>query len=237
MKTILLLVALLSMNSFAKDFTPVQDLNDVQSLKSEIIKIAEYYTGQGDPDFKIQKTLDPYVDKLTDIAPQAPIDSRIDILAGKWQQVWGPYEYRTNARGVDPSFDTKNIYQVVSEDGYYWNVGLDLNKRTKKVKKITLLRGEYQVSEGNDLKIRFTRLKSLKPKRIPEGLNLTDLPELAETNDLPGMRTTLPNFFVKLFFGSGTLTEVYTDEDLRLAYGTSNQDGVRGFLYVMKRVD
>ena len=237
MKRLFLLFTLALSSAFATEFVPVEDLNDTDSLKAEILKIAENYKGQGDPDLTIQNILDPYVEKLIELEPQVPVEERINTLAGRWQQVWGPYEYRSNARGVDKSIDPDGIYQVVSEDGYYWNVGKTLSKRTGKLKKITLLRGIYNVGEGDNLHVSFTRLKSIKPHIIPKDLSLTDLPNLAEFGNLPGMRTTLPNFFVRWTFGGGTLVEVYTDEDIRLAYGTDDNNGLSRYLYVMKRVE
>ena len=234
-KLALIFFVFLSQFAHATDFRPVDTLNDVQSLKTEILKIAEFYTGQGDPDYKIQNTLDPYVEKLVKLAPQKPAGERIDMIAGRWQQVWGPYDNRSDDRGVDPSFDPDNVFQVVSPDSYYWNVGKSLNKKGK-VKRIGLLRGEFKAGKGDKLNIRFTNLKGIKPKKVPQGLKLTDLPYYAERKELKGMRSILPAIIVRLFFGKGFLEEVYTDEDIRLTYGTDNKDNLDRYLFVLKRV-
>lgn len=237
MKNIILLACLFYVQSaFSGDFKPHEELNDVASLKSEILKISEHFKGQGDPDRKIQNTLEPYVKKLVTLAPQKPAGERIKLITGRWQQVWGPYDNTDSGRGVDPTFDPENIFQVVFPDGYYWNVGRNLDKKTGKVKRIGLLRGEYKVADGDNLKIKFTKLKRLKIKNIPHGFSLTDLAEPAEKKELKGLRSALPSLFVRLFFPKGNLREVYTDEDIRLTYGTDNKGYLDNYLYVLKRV-
>lgn len=43
---------------------------NVQELKTKIITIASKYEGKGDPDFKIQNELEPYVNQLIKLAPK-----------------------------------------------------------------------------------------------------------------------------------------------------------------------
>lgn len=234
LKSIALLILICGQMTFAQSFTPVNELNSVSGLKSEILKIAEFYLGQPDKDFKIQNTLVPYVDKLLELNPQPPVEDRLDLLDGRWQQVWGPYEYRKYDRSVDPTLDTSKIYQVVFKEGYYYNVSNVLDEDTKKSRGTTLLRGEFELGGGVKLPVRFTSLKRLKTFP-PRGLSYTDLAELAENDQLDGLRKVLPNWVVKLFFGRGVLNEVYTDEDLRITYGTSKQ-AEAPFLYILKRV-
>lgn len=225
---------LMSAMTLASDFTPASELNTVSELKAEILTIAEYYLGQADPDLKIQKTLDPYVEKLTELSPQGPVADRIDVLDGRWQQVWGPYEYRKYDRSVDPTLDVTKIFQVVFKEGYYYNVSNTLDKKTGKSKGTSLLRGKFKVGAANDLNVQFTNLRRIKTKP-PVGLSYTDLPELSENDQLEGERNVLPSIFVRLFFGGGTLKEVYTDKDIRISYGTS-KEAKAPFLYIMKRV-
>lgn len=139
-------------------------------------------------------------------------------------QVWGAYDYRNDKRGVDPALGVNEIYQVVSKDGYYYNVAPNLPKADKsgadKTKeRIGLLRGQYKLDPQNEglLRVKFTNLYGLKVR--PAGKNLWDLPALAESGRLENRKTVLPGFFVKLFFGGGALREVYTDEDMRILYG------------------
>jgi hypothetical protein len=231
-----ILAFLMSFNILASDFTAVEKLNDVKSLKTEIIKIAEFYSGQGDEDFKIQNTLTPYVDKLLKLNPMPVVANRIDVLAGAWKQVWGPYNYRNEKRNVDPTLDPDKIFQVVSEDGYYYNVSNQFKKRKKVTKSTSLLRGIYKIQEGNGLKVSFTKLTKLKGKP-KNGLRYIDLPELSEAGHLKGERKVLPNWFIRRTFSGGVLVEVYTDHSLRLAYGTNSREFNQPYLYVMTRVE
>lgn len=240
MKTIFLLALSITFSAFAFEAKPLESLNDKEELKSEIVRIAENFKGQGDPDLKIQNLLVPYVNKLIEINPQGTVQDRLNYLVGSWQQVWGPYDYRSDDRGVDLSIDPENIYQVIFQDGesngYYYNVSNTRNKKTLESRGTSFLRGEFKVVDDTGLRVRFTSLKRIKT-RPPEGLSYTDLPELVENNNLDKVKKVLPNWFVKLTFGGGILREVYTDESMRLAYGTDYDEFDVPYLYVMTRAE
>ncbi len=68
--------------------------SEVESLKGDIISLAETFQGLGDADFSKQHALDSLVEKLLRIAPQPPVKKRLPLIAGVWKQVWGPYDYR-----------------------------------------------------------------------------------------------------------------------------------------------
>ena len=209
---------------------------DTEQTKRTILKIAQSYQGQGDSDGSKQRRLEKLVTKLLRENPQAPVSHRLPLLYGAWKQVWGPYDYRSNDRGVDPALDPANIIQVIFKDGYYYNVNPTRTKKGK-AKGITLLRGEFvqDPEQANHLNVRFTNLRRLKGP-MPTGLRLQDLPELSEVRSLSGERTVLPAFFVRLFFGGGTLNEVYTDHDLRILFGSGRDGGPGNYIYVMKRL-
>jgi hypothetical protein len=232
----LLLLIICSINVFAQEFTPVSSLNNVTALKSEIVKIARFYKGQGDEDFKIQNTLQPYVDKLLVLSPQPVIANRIDILAGAWKQVWGPYNYRNEKRIVDPQLDPDNIFQVVSANGYYYNVSNQFKKKSKETKSTSILRGIYDIQPGYGLKVSFTKLTRIKGKPS-HGLRYIDIPALSENGILENEKKVLPNWFVRRTFSGGILVEVYTDEDLRITYGTNSNEFSKPYLYIMTRVE
>ena len=123
------------------------------AIKAEILSLSQSYFGQGDPDFTRQRTLDVLVAELLAVNPQPPVKERLKLLEGPWHQIWGPYEYRHDDRGIDPQITAGEIYQVVFRDGYYYNVN-----PIRGQDKIALLRGECQlVPEHADmLKVRFT---------------------------------------------------------------------------------
>lgn len=158
----------------------------IEDLKKEIIETARTYEGLGDPDFKIQNTLEPLVQKLLEAAPQKPIKERIEILNGTWKQVWGPYDYRNDDRGVDPELSVLEIYQMVSKNG-------------------------RPVSD------------------------FWTLAPLSEAGQLENEITIVPDLVVKLFFKGGTLIEVYTDDTLRVLYGTGGNFS-KPYLYIMTRI-
>lgn len=238
-----LFLGLLTTQLLAVEFSPrpIDSLNSLETVKTEIIRIAEFYKGQGDPDFKIQNTLQPYVDKLIEIAPKEyteNLSSRVEFLAGRWQQVWGPYEYRKKGRIVNPQTDPENIYQVIfkstDNSGFYYNVGPNNNKKTGDFENTGLLRGEYKIVSKDTIKVRFTKLSRIDGLP-PADLTYTDLPELSEANTLEGEKTVLWSWFVKLTFGGGFLNEIYTDEDLRITYGKNDSVFKDPYLYVLVR--
>lgn len=210
---------------------------NVQELKNKIITIASKYEGKGDPDFKIQNELEPYVNQLIKLAPQKPIKERLPVLAGLWKQVWGPYDYRNDNRGVDPTLDVKEIYQYVSSNGYYYNISPQLNKRTGKEESIGYLKGEYEFSDTdeNSLNVHFVKFPGMKTR--PTDREFYDFVAEAEADALPNQKTIVPTWIVKLFFRGGSLIEVYTDNDVRILYGSNKSDFKNKYLYVMKRVN
>jgi hypothetical protein len=235
----------------------------VAPLKAALLKQAEAFKGQGDPDRSKQATLDVLVQDLLAACPQPEVKTRLPLLAGPWQQVWGPYTYSNKNRGVDAEVDPNNIYQVVFPGGYYYNVAPRLDKKGKPKGQSILLRGEYVVDayQHNVLNIHFTSLRGVHGKGFnaknlkaveanrtvsqadtdpstPANLTYIALPKLAEQGRLSGTFTSLPSLFVKWFFGGGQLREVYTDEDLRITYGSSNRSNLAdNYLYILKRVN
>lgn len=213
----------------------VANEQDAEQVKIEIIALAQTFTGQGDPDFRKQHALDVLVNKLLALRPQPPIKDRLSSLYGPWQQVWGPYEYRKNDRSVDPTLGVDEIYQVVFPGGYYYNVSPNYKNGDRSKERIGLLRGEFKLDsrEPNTLRVQFTKSTRI-PARI-NGKNLWDLAELSEARTLPNEQTTLPSWLVKILLGGGALREVYTDQDLRIAYGSNGKAIAKEALYVLVR--
>lgn len=208
---------------------------DYRQTKLEILRLAQSFQGQGDPDGSKQAALEVLVEKLLRENPQGSIPDRLPLLYGAWKQVWGPYSYGGDDRGVDPKLDPKNIVQVIFEGGYYYNVNPNLDKNGR-VTNTILLRGEFALDPSEEkLNVQFTDLRKI-PGLPTNGLRLQDLPALSEIRNLPNERTVLPSFIVRLFFGGGFLEEVYTDEDLRITFGTSKNEKIKSYIYVLKRL-
>lgn len=214
-----------------------QPMKSAGDVKGRIIQLAQSYAGQGDPDFARQRSLDVLVNQLVALSPQPPLKDRLSLLYGAWKQIWGPYDYRNNKRGIDPELNVDEIYQVVFQDGFYYNVAPNFKKGNKERERIVLLRGEFKLDPQSPelLRVRFTNLFGLQGR--PTAQTLWQLPALAESHRLPNLNTVLPGLFVRLFFGGGALREVYVDGDLRILYGSNGKDSAKESIYVMTRMD
>jgi hypothetical protein len=231
MKSLILTVALsFSMQTFAS----VNE--EIKLIKETIIKTAEKYQGQGDPDFRIQKELEPFVNRLLTLEPQLKVVDRLPLLFGVWKQVWGPYEYRKNDRSVDPTLNPKEIYQVISPEGFYYNVSPNMNPKNNTEKNINYLKGKYVLSKKDLIGLDVKFVKFIGMKKRPTERPIYQYVDEAERNQLPNQITVVPRPIVKLFFGGGTLREIYTDEDLRILYGSNNKEFKNQYLYIMTKV-
>jgi hypothetical protein len=210
---------------------------DVAQIKTSILAMATSFSGQGDPDFSRQKALEPLVQQLLAANPQAPLSARLPLLYGAWKQVWGPYNYKSKKRDVDPEIGVDEIYQVVFAGGYYYNVTPLYKNGNRAAERIGLLRGEFKPDpqHPNSLLVHFTNFPGLSA-RPQSGPPLPALPALVETGKLVADTAIVPSWIVRWFFGSGALNEVYTDADLRILYGTGSDQLDRPALYVMTRV-
>lgn len=208
---------------------------EIDKIKAELISKARSFQGLGDPDFKIQNELEPLVNRLLKLSPQPSIKERQKLLVGTWKQEWGPYDYRGDDRGVDPNLKVDEIYQVVFEEGFYYNV--NPNMRNEIERNIGLLKGQYRFDDENQNVINVKFLEYPGNKTRPANLEIWELPSLAESGDLPEKITVVPWLIVRLFFGGGKLNEVYTDEDLRITYGNSSDGDLKNYLYIMTRVN
>jgi hypothetical protein len=210
---------------------------EVSMIKSEIVSLAKSFAGQGDPDFSKQKAFDPLIKKLLLTNPQSPLKDRLPVLFGAWKQIWGPYDYSGNKRGVDPEIGVDEIYQVVFPGGYYYNVTPLYKGGDRTRERIALLRGEFKLDpvDPDVLLVRFTRYPGLSG-RPQSGPDLPGLPRLIEEGKLQSDISIVPTWIVRLFFGAGALREVYTDADLRILYGADSNRFKSPALYIMTRV-
>lgn len=208
----------------------------VDVIKADIVALAQSFQGQGDADFSRQIALQTLVAELLSVRAQAPVKERLPLIRGCWQQVWGPYDYRNNNRGVDPMLGADEIYQCVF-DGYYYNVSRQYKNGDRSRPRIGMLRGKYVLSQtdANGLNVRFTKLFSVK-NDTTQTENMYDLPPFAEAGRLQNRLRTLPALFVRLFFEGGTLRELYTDESVRILLGSNGKNFKDNYLYVMSRV-
>ena len=204
--------------------------------KQQLIAKATDFKGQSDPDRSKQQAMEVLVKQLLVDCPPAPLAQRLPLISGAWQQVWGPYTYRDRSRGVDKTLDPNNIYQVVFPEGFYYNVSPDRDSEGKSKNRTVLLRGEYRLDEKDPtrLSVKFTNLQKL-PGEQADPLTYGNLPQQVVNQQLQP-KNILPGWFVRLIFGGGSLQEVYTDDDLRITYGSSKSNLKNNYIYVLKRV-
>ena len=213
----------------------------VEEVKSDILVLAESYKGIEDTDFTLSASFEPLLAELLTLAPQVPVAQRIGLVAQPWKQVWGPYDYNSGQQGVNPNISPDEIFQVIFEDGYYYNVTPLTNAETGE-EQIGMLRGQFVFDSKNDqcLNVQFTQFPGLSSR--PADLNLWQLPELQEAGVIE-MQTGLesveivPDFVVRLFFGGGTLCEVYTDETMRISISTEDDNPYFTKLYILTKVE
>lgn len=207
----------------------------LETLKTEVVNLAKSYFGKVDPDLSLQQSFEPYIQQLLVENPMPPVADRVQVLDGTWKQEWGPYKYGSDVGGgIDPEIGIAEIYQVVSKEGYYYNVSPIFKNGNVNDERIGLLRGEFSVQEGNFLTVKFTDYPGVKPR--PSNMPIWNLPALAEAGTLSNRITIVPSFIVRLVFGGGSLEEVYTDSTLRILYGQSGNGSSPKRLYVMSRV-
>lgn len=232
LSTILLIVTLLN-GSASSASLDTQRLNEI---KTQIVELANSYSGQGDPDQSKQKNFEGLIQELIQTNPMSPIRDRIQTLAGTWKQVWGPYEFRKDDGSIDPTIGIDEIYQVVSAEGYYYNVAPYFPSGDRSQEQVGLLRGEYVLDENdqNGLRVKFTDYPGVDPR--PKDVPIWSLAPLAEAGLLENQITIVPSWVVQIFFGGGKLEEVYTDEDLRIVYGSKGTPASRRSLFIMTRV-
>ncbi|MGE3623760.1 MAG: hypothetical protein AB7H77_07820 [Bdellovibrionales bacterium] len=212
--------------------------SSAREIKHQILRLAKSFEGQGDPDFSKQKQLDALVARLLAASPQPPVQDRLPMLYGTWKQVWGPYDYREkDSRGVDPEIGVNEIYQSIFPGGYYYNISPLYRDGNRSDLRIGLLRGKFKLDDQNPnrLNVRFTSYHGIEG-RPPSGQPIWQLAPLAENDTLDDEITIVPWLIVQLFFGSGSLDEVYTDKDLRIAYGSDGSaDGMKS-IYILSKV-
>lgn len=236
MKLSLMLV--MSLFVFCQTAQAKEDDPDVSRIKRQIIDLATSYAGQGDPDYSRQRSLEVLVEKLLVTAPQPPVRDRMNLIYGTWKQVWGPYDYRrAGSRGIDPELGIDEIYQTVFPGGYYYNISPLYKDGDRSRVRIGLLRGEYGFNSDkpNQVNVHFTSYRGING--YPADRPIWQLAPLAEAGTLPDTISIVPQIIVRLFFNSGTLDEVYTDETLRITYGLSNSANDKRSIYIMTRVE
>jgi hypothetical protein len=159
----------------------------------------------------VRAEVDPLVEKLAKHFGKRTAAQKLPLVAGAWRQIWSDFPY---PMAPFVTMDFAQIYQVVSADGHYWNIG---DSRAFGFIGITgVLRGRYDL-DGSRLNIEFTN-SGFRFGRLKAGVDL-----VAYANDLEDGDKT----YLGLPGGgpvgiSGALETLYVDGDLRIERGSQN---------------
>jgi len=164
----------------------------------------------------VRSLVDPIVDKLARHFGTRPASEKVPMVAGAWRQLWSDYPYpMTPFLKMDPT----QIYQVVSAEGHYWNIG---DQRAVGLFGLTgLLRGAY-IENGTKLNIEFTNV-GFRFGRVGKNENLVDFADELESGDRFYLPTPGGGKAPKGPVGiQGTLETLYVDADMRIERGTQD---------------
>ena len=220
--TLLLISSNLSLGSGYQSLT-------IHELKTKITTIAEDNMERLDNLREVRQQLAPLVKQLARKA-DLTVAERIEGKIGSWQQLWTDDPDDTRSNNFFSRVDRSRTFQVVDEDGFFYNVS-ELNTALN-FKLTAFLRGEY-VKQDQGIGIKFTKL---------------DI-KLAGTKDITATTYRLERgeekFFTATRFSKypqgpvgarGYIDTVYVDDELRVDYGYNNADNELD-LFILRRVE
>jgi hypothetical protein len=188
----------------------------------------------------VRAQVDPLVAKLARHFGTRSAVQKLPLVKGAWRQSWTDFPYPM-AKYL--SMDPRQTYQVVTADGYYYNLGDDTAAGFLGLTGV--LRGSYAPA-GALLRIRFTA-SGFRLGRLAQGEDLFALAQGLESGaryyfGIPGGGHA-PNGPIDI---SGTLETLYVDGDLRVERGTQDDfkdasgkvlvPGVSAKLFLLDRV-
>ena len=164
----------------------------------------------------VRNMLDPLVNILVEKSKSRTEAEKLAMIEGTWRSLWSDQVF---GQGVD----NDQVYQVVSGDGYYYNI----SKIDSENGALTaFLRGQFDVKESY-LAIEFTA-NSIQFGFPKQGADLLKLATDVESGEIP--TTPIPGPIGV----TGALMNIYVDEDLRIVMGNSSADS-RPRLFILQR--
>lgn len=163
---------------------------------------------------EVRAKMYPLITKLTAHFGEQPAKRKLPLVVGAWRQLWSDYPY---PKVPFVKMDAAQIYQVVSPNGHYWNIGDEIVGGMLGLTGV--LRGAFE-SSGNLLKIRFTKVgfRIGRLERTDDLIKLANGLESGRVFYLPtpgGGRAPRGPVNIR-----GTLETLYVDSDLRIERGT-----------------
>jgi hypothetical protein len=213
---------------------------EVAATKAQIRAIALPNIERLDNLPQVRAQLDPLVQKLARHYGQRSATAKLRLVAGAWREIWTDQPYPMM---WFRQMDYKQIYQVVSPNGHYWNLGDD--KLIGFIGTTGALRGKY-APNGTKIELEFTRT-GFRFGRLPKGQDLVKLASDIESGatgiiSIPGGGQA-PNGPIGI---QGSLETVYVDGDMRIDIGNQYDfkdasgkvltPGVKNRLFVLDRV-
>lgn len=220
----------------ALSFVPSAFAGEREELKEQILAIAR--ANQLDTAAELPETraaLEPLVERLVSLAGPLDVPAQLGKVEGAWYELWSD-DREPEKPGSKLRRDT--VYQVVTKSGFFYNIGTSEVQipNGPKLANTGFLRGVYTINaEKNGLEIEFVKAGYVDGF-LPATANLVDTIYLAETD--PYFLKKFP-FPLKAPQGpigqKGFLTNVYVDDNIRIARGEAYLDGIQD-LYVLERV-
>lgn len=181
--------------------------------KADLRAIAYAHIDQVRDFDEVRSELQPLVDKLARHFGTRSAASKVPLVAGAWHQIWSDFPYPgTPLVKMDP----RQVYQVVSPDGHYYNLG---DERALLVLPTTgILRGAWEL-DGQALRVHFTDV-GFRFGRLKRNTDLVGMADDLESGalsklGLPGGGAA-PKGPVGIY---GSLETLYVDADLRIERG------------------
>ena len=209
---LLLLLGLFTSSLKADEFAKQAD------LKAKIVELASAYTGQVLKKDEARSKLEPLINELVALVEPRSEEEKLDEVVGGWKNLWSYRNFGFNT-------NYQQVYQIVSEDGYYYNLS---ELKVGRLSFSGFLRGAYK-DAGDKLRIQFTSNK-LKLGFYKEGTNIVELVESFEAGEIRAWNVPGP-IGVK-----GNLVNLYVDDTLRIVTGKSDGDVVED-IFVLKRTN
>ena len=213
-------------SAFAQDAGTQERLND---LKTKILEIAIENGDNRNNLVEIRRELEPLVAEISEFQPTVDATEELDQLVGSWKEVWSD-----DIEPEPPGFttDRDGVYQVISSEGYFYNIG-ELDGPLG-FTATGYLRGVYR-DAGINLAIEFTDV-GVQLRGVDRVGSLVQKVEDIESGasnllPIPG-NATAPNGPIG---ATGLLRNLYIDDEIRIATGSNDADGVQD-LYVLTRV-
>lgn len=186
---------------------------EVAATKAQIRAIALPNIERLDNLPQVRAQLDPLVQKLATHFGRKPASEKLKLVKGAWREIWTDQPYPMM---WFRQMDYKQIYQVVSDTGYYWNLGDD--SLIGFIGTTGALRGKF-VPNGTKIELEFTKT-GFRFGKLAKGQDLVKL-----ATDIEQGRTSIlsipgggkaPNGPIGI---KGSLETVYVDGDMRIDIG------------------